>query len=63
LDLFPEGGMFLGPSHAIQSGSPLENILAMYSEAGSLTEIIDDNILSIKGEEEKVDAVNLAKLF
>lgn len=63
LDLFPKGGMFFGPSHAIQAGSPLENILAMYREAGSLTEIIDDNILSIKGEEEKVDAVNLAKLF
>jgi uroporphyrinogen decarboxylase len=63
LDLFPLGGIFLGPSHAIQSGSPLENILAMYSEAGSLTEIIDESILAIKGEEEKVDAVNLAKLF
>jgi len=63
LDLFPKGGLFFGPSHAIQAGSPLENILAMYREAGSLTEIIDDNILSIKGEEEKVDAVNLAKLF
>lgn len=63
LDLFPEGGMFFGPSHAIQAGSPLENILAMYREAGSLTEVIDEKILSIKGEEEKVDAVNLAKLF
>jgi len=63
LELFPKGGLFFGPSHAIQSGSPLENILAMYREAGSLTEVIDDNILSIKGEEEKVNAVNLAKLF
>lgn len=63
LDLFPEGGMFFGPSHAIQAGSPLENILTMYREAGSLTEVIDEEILSIKGEEEKVDAVNLAKLF
>jgi len=63
LDIFPKGGLFFGPSHAIQSGSPLENILAMYREAGSLTEVIDENILSIKGEEEKVDAVNLAKLF
>ena len=63
LDLFPLGGMFFGPSHAIQSGSPLENILAMYREAGGLTEIIDDSILSIKGDEENVDAVNLAKLF
>jgi len=63
LDLFPTGGLFLGPSHAIQAGSPLENILAMYREAGSLIEVIDDKILSIQGEEEKVDAVNLAKLF
>lgn len=63
LDLFPKGGLFLGPSHAIQAGSPLENILAMYREAGSLIEVIDDGILSIQGEEEKVDAVNLAKLF
>lgn len=63
INLFPVGGFFLGPSHAIQSGSPLENILAMYIEAGSLTETIDESILSIKGEEEKVDAVNLAKLF
>lgn len=29
LDLFPEGGLFLGPSHAIQPGSPIENILAI----------------------------------
>ena len=63
LDLFPEGGLFLGPSHAIQPGSPIENILAMYREAGSLTELIDDRILSIEGDGEKVDAVNLAKLF
>lgn len=63
LDLFPDGGLFLGPSHAIQAGSPLENILAMYREAGSLTEIIDDTILSVKGDEKKENAVNLAKLF
>ena len=63
LNLFPEGGLFLGPSHAIQPGSPIENILAMYREAGSLTELIDESILSIEGDGEKVDAVNLAKLF
>jgi len=63
LELFPEGGLFLGPSHAIQPGSPVENILALYREAGSLTEEIDETILSIQGEEDKVDAVNLAKLF
>ena len=36
LRLFSKGGLFLGPSHAIQVGTPLENILEMYSRAGSL---------------------------
>ena len=45
LDLFPAGGLFLGPTHAIQVGSPLENILALYRTAGSLTENIDESIL------------------
>lgn len=36
LDLFPEGGLILGPSHAIQVGTPLENILAMYGYPKSL---------------------------
>ena len=36
LELFPKGGLFLGPSHAIQPGSPLENVLAIYEEAGSM---------------------------
>jgi uroporphyrinogen decarboxylase len=31
-----DGGLFLGPSHAIQVDTPLENILAMYWSAGSL---------------------------
>ena len=34
LDLFPKGGLFLGPTHAIQVGSPLENILALYRTRG-----------------------------
>jgi uroporphyrinogen decarboxylase len=63
IDLFPDGGLFLGPSHAIQVGSPLENILALYRAAGSLTEKIDESILGIKDDENKVDKVNLAKLF
>lgn len=63
LDLFPAGGLFLGPSHAIQPGSPINNILAMYKEAGSLAEKIDDSILSIRNYEEKENTVNLAKLF
>lgn len=63
INLFPDGGLILGPSHAIQSGSPLENVLALYREAGSLTEAIDESILLIEGDTEKIDAINLAKLF
>jgi uroporphyrinogen decarboxylase len=36
LTLFNQGGLILGPSHQIQAGTPLENILAMYATAGSL---------------------------
>ncbi|MFV2065611.1 MAG: uroporphyrinogen decarboxylase family protein [Pirellulales bacterium] len=63
LELFPEGGLFLGPTHAVQVGSPLENVLAMYRAAGSLTEEIDDSILSIEAEECAVDEIDMSKLF
>ena len=36
LELFAEGGLILGPTHAIQIFTPIENILAMYRTAGSL---------------------------
>ncbi|MDH7569884.1 MAG: uroporphyrinogen decarboxylase family protein, partial [Armatimonadota bacterium] len=36
LQLFADGGLILGPTHAIQVGTPLENILEMYRAAGSL---------------------------
>jgi uroporphyrinogen decarboxylase len=36
MELFAEGGLILGPTHAIQVLTPLENILAMYRTAGSL---------------------------
>jgi len=36
LELFENGGLFLGPTHAIQVGTPLDNTLAMYRAAGSL---------------------------
>jgi uroporphyrinogen decarboxylase len=36
LNLFAQGGLILGPSHQIQAGTPLENIIAMYETAGSL---------------------------
>ena len=62
LELFPQGGLFLGPSHAIQVGSPLENVIALYRTAGSLTETIDESILgAVSGEDP--DKINMSKLF
>jgi hypothetical protein len=62
LDLFPRGGLILGPTHAVQVGSPLENILTMYRTAGSLCEKIDSSILDLQDgpSEEKI---NMSKLF
>jgi uroporphyrinogen decarboxylase len=62
LDLFPNGGLILGPTHAIQVGSPMENIIALYRTAGSLVENIDETILSI-GTKEEGSKINLSKLF
>jgi uroporphyrinogen decarboxylase len=62
LDLFPKGGLFLGPTHAIQVGSPLENILALYRTAGSLTDNVDEAVLSV-GSKEEASKINLSKLF
>jgi uroporphyrinogen decarboxylase len=59
--LFSQGGLFLGPSHAIQVGTPLENIIAMYKTAGSLSEV-NETILSIETEKND-DEVNMSKLF
>jgi len=61
--LFPKGGLFLGPTHAIQVRTPIENILAMYRTAGSLTETIDESILGIAGDEDQVDKINMSKLY
>jgi uroporphyrinogen decarboxylase len=60
--LFTDGGLFLGPSHAIQVGTPIENIMALYKTAGSLLEEIDDSILSIKEGGDAGD-INMSKLF
>jgi uroporphyrinogen decarboxylase len=62
LELFPEGGLFLGPTHAVQVGSPLQNVLAMYRTAGSLREQIDDSILGIEDDTQPGE-INLSKLF
>lgn len=63
LELFPRGGLFLGPTHAVQVGSPLENILTMYRAAGSLTEEIDDALLAVGTDDSTPGKINLAKLF
>jgi uroporphyrinogen decarboxylase len=63
LELFPAGGLFLGPTHAVQPGSPLENVLAMYRTAGSLREKIDDWVRSAGRAEDAAGRINLAKLF
>jgi uroporphyrinogen decarboxylase len=62
LQLFPDGGLFLGPTHAIQVGSPLDNILTLYRTAGSLMETIDDEIRSAGGKAEP-EKINMSKLF
>jgi len=61
-ELFVDGGQFLGPSHAIQVGTPIENIIALYKTAGSLVEEIDESILSIK-EGKDAGEINMSKLF
>lgn len=45
-ELFRDGGLILGPTHAIQVGTPLENVLAMYRCAGSLDRDLDLRILT-----------------
>ncbi len=62
-ELFFDGGLFLGPTHAVQAGSPLGNTLAMYREAGSLVEEIDESILWIADDGDAVDKIDMAKLF
>jgi uroporphyrinogen decarboxylase len=61
LDLFPGGGLIIGPSHAIQPGSPVENTLAMYRTAGSLMEDVPQWIYDIEGTTDT--KINMSKLF
>ncbi len=63
LKLFPKGGLFLGPTHAIQVGTPVSNVVAMYRAAGSLCERIDDSILRIQGDSGAVEKIDMSKLF
>lgn len=60
--LFLKGGLFLGPSHAIQVGTPIANIIALYKTVGSLVDDIDDSILSIE-EGKDAGEINMSKLF
>ncbi len=62
LRLFADGGLILGPTHAIQVRTPLENILAMYRTAGSLVGQIDQAVLNIGGEV-AINRPSLSKLF
>jgi uroporphyrinogen decarboxylase len=62
LALFPAGGLFLGPTHAIQVGSPLENVLMLYQTAGSLAKEVDQSVLSISDGAE-TNKINMSKLF
>ena len=62
LRLFAKGGLFLGPTHAVQVGTPIENVLTMYRTAGSLVEKIDETILSIR-EDQTPRQYNRSKLF
>ncbi len=61
LDLFPVGGLIMGPSHAIQPGSPIQNILALYRESGSLMKNIPEWVYDIEGPQDT--DINLSKLF
>lgn len=61
LDLFPRGGLILGPSHAIQPKSPIENAIALYRTAGSLMEDTPSWVYDIEGENQT--EINLSKLF
>jgi uroporphyrinogen decarboxylase len=62
LELFPMG-LFLGPTHAIQVGSSLENVLALYRTAGSLHETIDDSILAGAAGADASAGINVSELF
>jgi len=63
LHLFPRGGLFLGPTHAIQVGTPLENIITLYKTAGSFSETITDSSMPPLPPADKDSKINLSKLF
>jgi hypothetical protein len=48
--------------YAIQVGSPLEHIIALYKTSGSLNEVIDKSVTAIS-EGKMSDDINISKLF
>lgn len=62
LELFPKGGLILGPTHAIQVGTPVENILALYRTAGSLMEPIRQEVFDLEVED-TTGKINMSKLY
>lgn len=63
LELFPQGGLFRGPTHAIQVGAPLVKARARYRTAGSLCQRIVDKILAVGEDSAGASGINLSKLF
>ncbi len=61
LALFPKGGLILGPSHAVQARSPVENVVAMYRKAGTLMDPIEPWVFDVAGLEST--AISMSKLF
>ena len=61
IELFPRGGLILGPSHAIQAGSPVDNAVSLYRAAGSLMEPVPSWVYDIQGPEST--AISMSKLF
>jgi uroporphyrinogen decarboxylase len=56
LSLFPKGGLIMGPSHAIQANSPIENVVELYRTAGSLMENIPQWVYDVKGKPKKIES-------
>ena len=63
-ELFKEGGIIIGPTHAIQVGTPIQNIIAMYDEIGGL-KLKDLEMIrkTVKGDDSEVTKINMSKLF
>lgn len=65
LRLFDRGGMILGPTHAIQVGTPVDNILEIYRTAGSLASSEKMEVIrrTVHGDPAEAHTINMSKLF